>query len=101
MVSGSISLPPCGGGSGWGVLRRHPCPRSLERPRERMFPATVEQPDRLDSAPNRLGGGQQLDPGPALSIFRHALDLIEMDQGDQAPLVGDIAQEARRVGEDQ
>ena len=66
-----------------------------------MLAAAVEQAHGLDPATHRLGGGQQFDAGPTLSVLSDALNLIEMDQGDHAALVADVAHESGRVGKDQ
>src|SRR5712692_4710247 len=80
------------------VSCRDPCAGSLKCPYQGMLPTTVEQADRLDAAPDRLRRGQQFDPRPALAELSDLLDLVEANHRDDAALVADIAQEARRVG---
>src|SRR2546423_1629206 len=75
--------------------------RLLQRLASAGAPTPVEQSDRLDAAPDRLRRRQQLDPGPAFAIFGNAFDLVETDRWDHAPLVADIAHEARGVGKDE
>src|SRR5438445_2315599 len=66
-----------------------------------MLATTVEQADGLDAAPDRLGGGEQLHPGPTLAILGNAVDLIQVNHGNHATLVADVAHESRSVGKDQ
>ena len=61
------SLPPCGGGSGWGVVRRGtvvphlPTPTPDPSPAEPRFSegSATQQSDRSRQQPTSVGGGEQ------------------------------------------
>src|SRR2546421_12866871 len=66
-----------------------------------MLTATVEQTDGLNAATNCLRCREQLHPGASLAILRDAVDLIQVNHGNHATLVADVAHESRGVGKDQ